>query len=496
MAEISFVDTSLRDGQQSLWALRMRTEMMVPVLDDLDRAGLAGSEFVVPVTQFVAAVRELHEDPWEWVRAGSRLLRHTPMRMVGGSRSYFSKVPACVEELLLGRLAHYGVRTARISDPWNDFRRIPRDLRFLADHGVDAVLNVIYAVSPRHTVAYYRQRVADAVAAGAARLCFKDVGGLLTPLAAQELFPAVVSAAGAVPVEFHGHCNSGFAPYCALLAADAGMDTVHTAIPPLANGSSQPSVFSVAANLAARGHEPRVDLEPLERVRAHLCRVVKATGLPAGEPLEYDEDAFRHQVPGGMRATLRAHLKEMGMGDRLDETLEEVARVREELGYPIMVTPLSQFVGTQAVLNLLGGGRYREVSDEILGYALGQWGTEALEVMDPEVRGLILDRPRAAELASELEAPARQSTLAEIRAAYGRGVSDEELVLRVLVGVEDAPLGIERRELYETYGAYARAHPQVMDVLARVAAAGLPGVLKVRTEEWELEVETTGRRGG
>lgn len=495
MAQISFVDTSLRDGQQSLWALRMRTEMMVPVLSDLDRAGLAGSEFVVPVTQFVTAVRELHEDPWEWVRAGSRLLRHTPMRMVGGSRSYFSKVPACVEELLLRRLADHGVRTARISDPWNDFRAIPRDLRFLADNGVDAVVNVIYAVSPRHTVDYYRQRVADAVAAGAARLCLKDVGGLLTPLVARELFPAVVSAAGAVPVEFHGHCNSGFAPFCALLAADAGMHTLHTAIPPLANGSSQPSIFTVAANLAARGHEPSVDLVPLERVRAHLSRVAKTAGLPTGVPLEYEEDAFRHQVPGGMRATLRAHLSEVGMGDRLDETLEEVARVREELGYPIMVTPLSQFVGTQAVLNLLSGGSYREVSDEIIGYALGRWGAEAVEVMDPEVRQLILDRRRAAELASQPAAPDREPTLTEIRAAYGEGVSDEELVLRVLVGVGDAPLGLERRELHETYEAYARAHPQVMELLARVAAADLPGRLKLRTEEWELEVETGGSGG-
>ena len=327
MAEIGFVDTTLRDGQQSLWALRMRTEMMLPALVDLDRAGLVGSEFVVPVTQFVTAVRELHEDPWEWVRAGSRLLRHTPMRMVGGSRTYFSKVPTCIERLLLSRLAEYGVRTARISDPWNDFRTITADIELLADHGVDAVVNVIYSVSPRHTLDYYRQRVTDAVAAGARRLCFKDVGGLLTPAVAHDLLPVVVRAAGSVPVEFHAHCTNGFAPFCALLAADAGIDTIHTAVPPLANGSSQPSIFSVAANLAARGHEPRVDLVPLERVRAHLFRVAEGARLPVGAPLEYDEAAVHHQVPGGMRATLRAHLAGVGMEDRLDETLEEVAQV-------------------------------------------------------------------------------------------------------------------------------------------------------------------------
>ncbi len=496
MSEIAFVDTSLRDGQQSLWALRMRTEMMLPALADLDRAGLAGSEFVVPVTQFVTAVRELHEDPWEWVRAGARLLRRTPMRMVGGSRSYFSKVPACIEELLLARLADYGVRTARISDPWNDFRTVPRDLRFLADHGVDAVVNVIYAVSPRHTVEYYRQRVADAVAAGAARLCFKDVGGLLTPLVARELLPAVVAAAGTVPVELHAHCNSGFAPYCALLAADAGMGTIHTAVPPLANGTSQPSVFTVAANLAARGHEPVVDLAPLERVRAHLSRVADAAGLPRGAVLEYDEDAFRHQVPGGMRATLRAHLAEVGMEDRLDETLEEVARVREELGYPIMVTPLSQFVGTQAALNVLSGERYREVSDEVIGYALGRWGAEAVDVMDPAVRQRVLDRPRAAELSAQLAAGTAQPTLAEVRAEYGESVPDEELVLRVLVGAKGTPLGLERRELSETYAHHdVRAHHPALDLLARVATCGLPGRLEVRTEEWELVVET-GEDGG
>lgn len=497
MREIAFVDTSLRDGQQSLWALRMRTEMMLPVLADLDRAGLAGSEFVVPVTQFTTAVRELHEDPWEWVRAGSRFLRRTPMRMVGGSRSYFSKVPACVEDLLLSRLADYGVRIARISDPWNDFRTVSRDLQFLADHGVDAVVNVIYTVSPRHTVDYYRQRVADAVKAGAARLCFKDVGGLLTPLVARELLPVVVEAAGDLPVEFHSHCNSGFASYCALLAADAGMGTIHTAIPPLANGTSQPSIFSVSANLAARGYEPLIDLAPLERVRDHLCRVADVAGLPRGTPLEYEEAIYRHQVPGGMRTTLRAHLAEVGMEHRLDETLEEVARVRQELGYPIMVTPLSQFVGTQAALNVLSGGRYQEVSDEIIGYALGRWGAEAVEVMDPAVRERILDRPRADELASQLAAGTVQPTLAEVRAQYGESVPDEELILRVLVGAASgAPLDLEQRPIPESYDAYSRTHHPVMDLLARVASRGPRGRFEVRTEEWELVVETEDGHGG
>ncbi|MGH9082452.1 MAG: biotin carboxyl carrier protein [Acidimicrobiales bacterium] len=489
MRDVQFVDTTLRDGQQSLWALRMRTEMMLPALTDLDSAGLLGSEMVVPVTQFVRAVRELHEDPWEWVKAAAGKLRRTPLRMVGGSRSYFSKVPPCIEELLLCRLAELGIATARISDPWNDYDAIGRDLAFLADHGVDAVVNVIYSVSPRHTADYYAQRVREAVAAGARRLCFKDVGGLLTPPVAAVLLPLVVEAAGTVPVEFHAHCNNGFAPYCALQAADAGVVAIHTAIPPLANGTSQPSVFSVARNLAARGHRPCVDLEPLRRVSRHFEAVRRAEGLPTGDVLEYDEDAYRHQIPGGMRSTLRDHLGEVGMQDRLDETLEEVARVREELGYPIMVTPLSQFVGTQAALNVLGERRYGEVSDEVIGYALGQWGAEAMEVMDPEIRRRILDRPRASQIEAQLRSPAPDPTLGEIRAAYGEQVPDEELVLRVLVGAEGTDLGLERREVHESYEDYARAHHPVMAMLGRIAEIDLCGRVEYRTADWDLVVE-------
>lgn len=491
---MEFVDTSLRDGQQSLWALRMRTEMMSPVLADLDRAGLLAAEFLVPTTQFVRAVRELREDPWEWVRCGVRKMRKTPLRMVGGSRSYFSKVPACIEELLLARLADLGVRTSRISDPWNDFSGIDRDLAFLASHGVDAVVNVIYSVSPRHTTAYYESRVRQAVAAGAQRLCFKDVGGLLTPAAAADLLPVVVGAAGAVPVEFHAHCTSGFAPYCALLAVDAGIGTIHTAVPPLANGSSQPSAFTVAANLAARGHSPAVELAPLRRVSEHFDRVARVEGFPTGDVLEYDETTYHHQVPGGMRATLRHHLAQVGMEGRLEQTLEEVARVREDLGYPIMVTPLSQFVGTQAALNVLHGKRYAEVSDEIIGYALGEWGTEALAVMDPEVRESILNRPRAAEIAARLSGQADGPTLAEVRAAHGRGVGDEELILRVFAGSGDRDLGLQRRPPIESYDDYRLAHDPVTSLLARVAELGFTGRLEYRDPNGEIIIERQGGR--
>jgi oxaloacetate decarboxylase alpha subunit len=494
MGEVAIVDTTLRDGQQSLWALRMRTEMMLPALEDLDAAGLAGVEFTVPVTQFVRAVRELHEDPWEWVRAGTSTMSRTPLRMVGGSRSYFSKVPACIEELLLARLAELGIRTARISDPWNDYGRIGEDISHLGAHGVSAVVNVIYTVSPRHTVDYYVDRVRAARDAGVERLCFKDVGGLLTPTVASELLPKVVTAAGTVPVELHAHCNSGFAPYCALLAVDAGIGTVHTAIPPLADGTSQPSVFGLVENLVARGHQPLVDLGPLRRVSRHLASVARNEGLPVGEVLAYDQLAYHHQTPGGMRATLRAHLAEVGMEERLDETLEEVARVRVEMGFPIMVTPLSQFVGTQAALNVLSGGRYREVSDEVIGYALGRWGAEAVEVMDPEVRALVLDRPRAEQIRVQLAGAAEEPTLAAIRAQYGATVSDEELILRVLVGSANRPLDLQPRPLHHTYEDYDRAHHPALSLLAEAVAGRLTGRVEYRDAVSELVIEHRGGR--
>lgn len=209
------------------------------------------------------------------------------------------------------------------------------------------------------------------------------------------------------------------------------MAYVHTAVPPLANGTSQPSVYNVADSLRVLGYDALVDEGPLRMVSQHLDHVAETEGQPKGAPVEFDVRVYHHQIPGGMQSNLEHQLRLAGGGDRLEETLVETGRVCAELGYPIMVTPLSQFVATQAALNVIVGERYKQVPDSVIEYALGRHGDqEAIDAMDPDVRAKILDRPRARQL-QHLQRP--DPSLAELRRKLGN-VSDEELILRTVVG--------------------------------------------------------------
>jgi oxaloacetate decarboxylase alpha subunit len=280
------------------------------------------------------------------------------------------------------------------------------------------------------------------------------------------VFPVVVQNTGGVPLEFHAHCSNGLAPYVALIAAEHGFEVIHTAIPPLSDGASQPSVFTMVSNLRARGFTVNVDTGPLERVSEHFSRVAEAENLPVGEPLAYDELLYRHQVPGGMISHMRFQLGQLGLENRLAEALEEVPRVRADLGFPIMVTPLSQFVGSQAALNVVTGERYAAVGDDIIDYAHGHWGREAVEQMDPEIRERILDRPRARERAVK---EADEPSLEEVRARFGGNVSDEELITRVFAGVGTKALDFRPVNPDVTYADAVPGRRSFLNLLEKVS---------------------------
>lgn len=435
MSEIHFVDTTLRDGQQSLWALGMRTGAMLSIAEQMDRAGFESMEFFVSI-MIKKYVRELKENPWVWLREGTKRFRRTRLRNHGGMHGSgaFEKLPSAVMKLLIERVVSYGITLTRTSNCWNDFQTFKKELRDLRAIGMETIVNLIYSVSPRHTDAYYAEKAREAASIRPYRICFKDVGGLLTPDRARTLIPLILQNAGDIPVEFHAHCNNGLAPLCYLEAAKFGIKTLHTAIPPLANGFSQPSVFSVAKNLRVLGYNPVINEEGARPAEKHFTAVAKRDGLPMGKPLAYDHSQYLHQVPGGMISNFRHQLRLVGMEDKLQATLEEAARVRAELGYPIMVTPLSQFVGTQAAINVIVGERYKEVSDQVIQYALGLWGQEAPSLIDPDVKDRILSRSRArAWMGWEPPDPPLQ----EVRSRFGSAsVSDEELLLRVYAGEE------------------------------------------------------------
>jgi len=256
----------------------------------------------------------------------------------------------------------------------------------------------------------------------------------LTPQSTRRLVPLILREAGGKPVEFHTHCNTGLGASCCLEAIKLGIASINTAIPPLADGSSNPSLFNVAMNARALGYQTMVDEDAVKPVRDHFTMIAKQENLPMGRPLAYDALHPLHQVPGGMISNFRFQLGNLGKLDRLAAVLEEVSRVRAEFGYPIMVTPYSQFFGVQAAINVMVGQRYQEVTDEVLLYALGYWGEEEAQSIEANLRDRLVSSARAKELA-QLKAPGM--TLQEFRAKFGGdSVSDDDKLLNFFAGAE------------------------------------------------------------
>ena len=266
----------------------------------MDRAGFDSMEFFVS-GRFKKVVREQRDNPWDWVRYGQKEIKNTRLRYHGGLSSGFSLIPACISRLVIERLVHYGITLTRLSDPWNNYDALQKEVTELRNLGMESVVNLIYSISPRHTNEYYARKAREAAAMKPYRLCFKDVGGMLTPDRTRSLVKIIRENIGDTTLEFHAHCNNGLAPFNVLEAVKEGIRIVHTSVPPLANGSAQPSVFNVVRNLRALGYKPMVNEQVLEPVEQHFRWIAKQEGLPIGAPREYDETWYRHQVPGGMR---------------------------------------------------------------------------------------------------------------------------------------------------------------------------------------------------
>jgi oxaloacetate decarboxylase (Na+ extruding) subunit alpha len=435
MKAVHFVDTTLRDGQMSLWATGMTTAMMLPVASAIDHAGFEAVEIMASAF-FKKLVRELRDDPWERLRMMAQQIKKTPLRAIRSRHmAAFHITPRSISDLWVERLAANGVRELRLSDPSNTPAHWAQAVRSARAVGLSPIVNLIFSISPKHTDDYYAEKTRAAAKLDVERLCVKDPGGLLTPERTRTLVPAVLRQSNGIPVEFHTHCNMGLGPLCCLEAIKLGITSINTAIPPLANGSSNPSVVNVAANARALGYRPVFDEAAIKPVTSHFTAIAERTGLPTGRPLEYDAHHPLHQVPGGMISNFRHQLARMGMAARLGEVLTETARVRAELGFPIMVTPYSQFVGSQAAINVIVGERYKEVTDELIQYAVGLWGEEEQSSIEPNVKDKILSRRRAKEI-SQWQPP--EPSLKELREKLGGpGASDDDLLLRYFAGADE-----------------------------------------------------------
>ena len=424
---VYIMDVVLRDAHQSLLATRMRTEDMLPIADKLDRAGYWSLEMWGGAT-FDTMMRFLNEDPWERVRKLKAAMPSTRLQMllrgqnVVGYRNYADDV---LREFV--RLAaSAGIDVFRVFDALNDPRNMAEAIKAVRENGKWVEGTISYTKSPVHNVPSFLTYAGQLVEMGAQSICIKDMAGLLDPNDAYELVSALKTAYPEVLVHMHSHYTSGMASMAYLKAVEAGADILDCAISSLSMGTSHPPTESIVAALARSGRATGMDIGLLEDISEYFKNVRKKYSAYESAFTAVDPAVLLWQIPGGMISNLSSQLKEQGALDRMPEVMQEVPRVREELGYPPLVTPTSQIVGTQATLNVLMG-RYKMVTKETRGYVQGFYGRSPAPI-DPEIQKLIIgdEQPITTRPADSLEPelPKRRAELDELGIKY----SDEDLL--------------------------------------------------------------------
>lgn len=411
MAKVKITETILRDAHQSLMATRMTTEEMLPALEKLDKIGYYSLEAWGGAT-FDACLRYLNEDPWNRLRIIRDHVKNTRLQMlfrgqnILGYRHYSDDV---VEYFVQKSIAN-GVDILRIFDALNDPRNLRTAINATLKEGGHVQAAISYTTGPVYTTEYYTSYAKTLEEMGASSICIKDMAGLLKPYDAYDLVKALKETVS-VPIQVHTHYTSGLASMTLLKAIEAGADIVDTAISPMAMGTSQPPTESLVATLAGTPYDTGISLEsldPITRYFTPLREKYLASGQLDPKMLKVDVNALIYQVPGGMLSNLVSQLKQAGKSDKLNEVLEEVPRVRADAGYPPLVTPSSQIVGTQAVFNVIGGERYKMVTKEFKGLVEGQYGKTPVDIDPAFAKKIIGDTPRitcrpADNLAPELD---------------------------------------------------------------------------------------------
>jgi oxaloacetate decarboxylase alpha subunit len=429
MANVQLVETSLRDGNQSLWgAVGVNTAMTLQIAPVMERVGFKAIDFTTS-THMGVAVRYKREDPWERIRLMRAAMPTTPLQFLSTGFRFIAWETAHPEFMALAfaTLVKNGIDRYALADPMNDADAVAAAARLVKKAGGTTVVAAFcYSISPVHDDAHYlacAKKFAACPDIDAAYL--KDPGGLLTTERARTLLPALKAALRDKPFELHSHCTIGLADLAYLDAPDYGIEAVQCASGAASDGTSNPPTERVLANLRALGHTVDVDDAALKEVSDYFTRLAAAEGLPAGKPQGFDAAYYRHQVPGGVVTTMRRHLAEARASHLEPQVMEEMARVREELGWPIVMTPFSQMLLAQAVMNVTGKERYAVVPDEVIRYALGLFGRPNTPIA-PEVMDRIDSLPRTKELRAE----PGMATIPELRRRLGKDLSDEEFLLR------------------------------------------------------------------
>ena len=374
MKQIQVTDVTLRDAHQSLIATRMRTDDMLPICEKLDRVGYWSLEVWGGAT-FDACVRYLKEDPWQRLRLLRGMLPNTRLQMLlrGQNLLGYRHYADDVVQAFVAKAAENGIDVFRVFDALNDLRNLETALKAVKDAGKHAQGTIAYTTSPVHTPELFVEQAKTLRDMGADSIAIKDMAGLLAPYPTYELVKAIKSAVD-LPLVIHSHSTSGLAPLCQLKAIEAGVDRIDTAISSFAGGTSHPATESQVAALKGTEWDTGLDLNLLSEIADYFREVRKKYHQFESEFTREDVSVQINQVPGGMMSNLANQLKEQNALDRIREVFAEIPRVREDLGFPPLVTPTSQIVGTQAVYNVLSGERYKTITNEVKRYLLGGYG--------------------------------------------------------------------------------------------------------------------------
>ncbi len=395
MTKLRITDTTLRDAHQSLVATRMRTADMIPLAREMDKVGFWSVEAWGGAT-FDTCIRYLNDDPWERLRRVKEIFVKTPIQMLlrGQNLVGYRHYPDDVVDAFVTAAAKNGVDVFRIFDALNDIRNMKRSMKAVLDNGCHLQGTISYTTSPVHSIRKFADFADELYSKGCNSICIKDMAGLIMPESSRELITTIKKRVD-IPIDLHTHSTSGIAPMNYQAAIEAGVDILDTALSPFAGGTSQPATESIVASLAGTARDTGISLATLQAAKNEAVKIRgRYDSLINPVSIRIDSDVLTYQLPGGMISNLISQLKEQNALDKFDAVLEELPKVRAELGYPPLVTPTSQIVGTQSVLNVLTGKRYGTVTNEVRDYLKGLYGKSPEEMDEKFVKSIIGNEKR------------------------------------------------------------------------------------------------------
>jgi len=493
LAPLRITDTTLRDAHQSLLATRLRTDDMLPIAPKIDQVGFHSVEVWGGAT-FDACMRFLNEDPWERLRRLKAAMPNTPFQMLlrGQNLVGYRHYPDDIVERFIVKARENGIDIFRIFDALNDVRNMLWAMKVAKREGGHVQAAICYTTSPIHHLRTFVRLATELEELGADSICIKDMAGLITPQVAFELV-ARIKYAVKIPVQFHTHFTSGMATAACINAAEAGVDVVDAAISSMALGTSQPPIETLVGVFEETQRDTRLDLDLLMEIAAYFATVRQRYAHFEGRDRGVDVSVLRYQIPGGMISNLMTQLREQNALDRYQEVLAEVPCVRADLGYPPLVTPSSQIVGTQATLNVLLGERYKAIIEEVKAYLKGMYGRPPGPVNEDLRRKAIGDEEPITCRPADLLEPGYEKAKQEI----GELAQSEEDVLSYALFSQVARDFLERR------ASGVRLEDEAVAAIAAVLAQQEGWVARqsdtparVAFSPWKLQSRPMGRSGG